>query len=355
MFRGVLACGVLGALGQQGCPDCNLDVTALEKFSTNFEVKLYQIDPSDASTGWHPNFCGSVITMPLPPMLPTEHGTIAVDARNFYAKISSDVQFPTPFSAGPVDLSGHHVRAELHVNGIAGKASWHLDSQMVKGCITVDLPPPITDQIAQMAPMIDAQLQQAEATAPMMAQQMGLSGSVDGEDCVFLGSVDGAAQFGIVGFSKTHSHPLVVVTPCCGHPPGRNLALKFSDYSDSAGDESIRACQIAEQDAMQTFLTSSPDARAFVTSQIAQHQRHLQATLQPKSLNTRFNFVPLELAELLVPAEQHCASALAETPAQSVSVAGTVVFAMFSFFVGVAVNQGLMRQRKVALADQVSA
>jgi len=291
-------------------------------------------------------------------MLPTEHGTIAVDARNFYAKISSDVQFPTPFSAGPVDLSGHHVRAELHVNGIAGKASYHLDSQMVKGCITVDLPSPITDQIAQMAPMMDAQLQQAEAIGPMIAQQMGFSSSVDGEDCVIVGielsPPDGPAQFGNVGFSKTHSHPLVVFTTGAAGLPGQ-MALKFSDYSDSAGDESIRACQIAEQDAMQTFLASSPDARAFVTSQIAQHQRHLQATLQPKSLNTRFNFVPLELAELLVPAEQHCASALAETPAQSVSVAGTVVFAMFSFFVGVAVNQGLMRQRKVALADQVSA
>jgi len=348
MFRGVLACGVLGALGQQGCPDCNLDVTALENFSTNFEVKLYQLDPSDRS----------VITMPLPPMLPTEQGTIAVDARNFYAKISSDVQFPTPFSAGPVDLSGHHVRAELHVNGIAGKASYHLDSQMVKGCITVDLPPPITDQIAQMAPMMDAQLQQAEAIGPMMAQQMGFSSSVDGEDCVVFGNEyrreGDQAQVGNVGFSKTHSHPLVVFTTGEAGLPGQ-MALKFSDYSDSAGDESIRACQIAEQDAMQTFLASSPDARAFVTSQIAQHQRHLQATLQPKSLNTRFNFVPLELAELLVPAEQHCASALAETPAQSVSVAGTVVFAMFSFFVGVAVNQGLMRQRKVALADQVSA
>merc|ERR1711957_1076642 len=283
--------------------------------------------------------------------LPTEQGTIAVDARNFYAKISSDVQFPTPFSAGPVDLSGHHIRGGLHVNGIAGKASWHLDSQEEKGCITVDLPPPITDQIAQMAPMMDAQLQQAEAIGPMMAQQMGSTTSVDGEDCVVLGA---PGQPGNVGFSKTHSHPLVVLG--IGEPGMLGqMAVKFSDYSDSAGDESIRACQISEQDAMQTFLSSSPDARAFVTSQIAQHQRHLQATLQPKSLNTRFNFVPLELAELLVPAEQHCASALAETPAQSVSVAGTVVFAMFSFFVGVAVNQGLMRQRKVALADQVSA
>merc|ERR1711957_493579 len=113
--------------------------------------------------------------------LPTEQGTIAVDARNFYAKISSDVQFPTPFSAGPVDLSGHHVRAELHVNGIAGKTSYHLDSQMVKGCITVDLPPPITDQIA------------------LMAQQMGVSSSVDGEDCVLLRA---PGQPGLLGFSK---------------------------------------------------------------------------------------------------------------------------------------------------------
>merc|ERR1711957_641289 len=94
---------------------------------------------------------------------------------------------PTPMMLGPgLDVSGHHIHGEVHVNGIAGKASFHFDSPMVRGCITVDLPAPLADQISAMAPMMDAQLQQAESMAPMIVQQMAFPSSVDGQDCVML-------------------------------------------------------------------------------------------------------------------------------------------------------------------------
>jgi len=346
MFRGVFACGVVGAFGQpvQPCSDCTFDVSALENFSANFEVRMFDMQQSTFTTS------------PLPPMLPTEQGSIAVDARNFYAKLDSHLQFPTPFtlpSMPMLDLSGHQIHEELHVNGIAGTATYHLESQMLNACIRVDLPPAVTAQVAAVQPMMDAQLQQVEAMASMMVQQVGMQVSIDGEDGIMLMGGTGGVV-GNVGFSKTDTHPLIAI----GNPGffgGLPVAVKFMDYSNSAGEESIRPCEIGEQEAMQSFLSSNPDARAFVRSRVAQHQLHLQATLQPKSLNTRFNFVPLEFVDLLVPAEQHCPSALAETPTQSFSVAGSVVLGLFSFSMGVAVSVGLVRQRKVALADQVSA
>jgi len=213
-----------------------------------------------------------------------------------------------------------------------------------------------------MAPMMDAQLQQAESMAPMIVQQVGFSSSVDGDDCVMLGIPGPSSDIhrGVVGFSKYESHPKVVidVPEYAGvfdvGQPGifGALAVKFSDYHSHV-DESTRACEVEGQEAMQTFLSSSPEARSFVTSRIDQHQHHLQALLQPKALNTRFNFAPLELVKLLVPVEQDCASALAETPIQSFSVAGSVVLGIFSMSMGVAVSQGLMRQRKVSQTNYV--
>jgi len=251
-----------------------------------------------------------------------------------------------------LDVSGHHIHEEVHVNGIAGKASFHFDSPMVKGCITVDLPAPLADQISAMAPMMDAQLQQAESMAPMIVQQVGFPNSVDGDDCVML-EIRGASDADVlqVGFSKYESHPKVVVDVGAPGLFGA-LAVKFSDYHSHV-DESTRACEVEGQETMQTFLSSSPEARSFVTSRIDQHQHHLQALLQPKALNTRFNFAPLELVKLLVPVEQDCASALAETPIQSFSVAGSVVLGIFSMSMGVAVSQGLMRQRKVSQTNYV--
>merc|ERR1711957_1070223 len=145
---------------------------------------------------------------------------------------------PTPMMLGPgLDVSGHHIHGEVHVNGIAGKASFHFDSPMVRGCITVDLPAPLADQIAAMAPMMDAQLQQAESMAPMIVQHMAFPSSVDGQNCVMLNQ--GLAY---VGFSKYESHPKVMFDMGAPGLLG-TFAVKFSDYHSHV-DESTRACEI---------------------------------------------------------------------------------------------------------------
>jgi len=343
MFRGVFFGVVLGVSGQ--CPTCQFDAAVLEHFTSNFEVKQLQIADD-----------GEVTTMAMPSTRPSVHGSMAVDARNFYVKLDTHTQFPTPFhppDMPELDLSGLQIHEEFHVNGIVGKASYHLEGELVNVCIDVDLPAHITEKVASLQPMMDAYIQQAETMAPVMVQQYGSLTVLDGQPAMLLAPPDSRV---FAAFSLLNSHPVAVLA----HAEEadfvlNNRALKFTDYSNYAGDESIRACEISGQDAMQSFLSTNPDARAFVRSRIVEHQHNLQATLQPKSLNTRFNFVPLELVDLMVPVQQPCATNLVETPMQVSSVASSVVFGIFFFSMGVAVHYGFIRQRKVALADQVSA
>jgi len=349
MFRGVLVCLASGASGQ--CPDCSFDVTALEVFSTNFQ--LVQVEQSDDGA--------TRTTGPLPPMLPSDHGSLAVDAHNLYVKLDSHAQMPTPFpfQLDGMDLSGANFHEELHIDGAAGKASYHLEGPMLNGCILVDLPSELMGQISAVQSQVDPMLQQAEAMGPMLIQQMGLPVTVNGEMGVLVADPTNPNPPEQMIFSQPDTHPLLVsFTP----PPEiaamlgpMILGAQFSGYSASAGDEAIRACEIEGHNAMQSFLSSTPDARALVRSRVAQHQLILQKSLQPKSLNMRFNFSPLELVELLVPAEQQHGDELAATPSSGVSVSFSVVSGIFFFSMGMAVYHGLTSRKKVALADQVSA
>merc|ERR1740117_926125 len=151
-----------------------------------------------------------------------------------------------------------------------------------------------------------------------------------------------------------------VFSPHPSHALLDTLAWKFDNYSGSVGNQfGVRACEIESQTSTQSLLATNPKAREFMANRIAQHQRRLQALLEPVGLNTRFNFIPLEIAELMVPAAQHCTNEeLAQIPHKALSTLQAGAFSVCSFVIGIAATLGASRKKIVILADdyhQVSA
>merc|ERR1719162_2366920 len=73
----------------------------------------------------------------------------------------------------------------------------------------------------------------------------------------------------------------------------------------------VRACDVETHRATQTLLSSSPEVRDFISNRIAEHQNRLQGLLEPAALNTRYNFIPLEIADMMVaPGGQPCSNEL---------------------------------------------
>jgi hypothetical protein len=343
-----------GAFGPH-CQNCAFDVAALEEFSVDYNVVQY----TEGTNGF--------TTHSLPDALPSEHGTIALHARNLQLKLDSHATFPNGSPPlGPVPLSGMEIHEELHVNGATGQASFHFASPIVNLCVQLDHLPPV----AQMEHgMIDAQLQQAEQMAPQVMQGHGRSISVDGEPCVGWTERHPNGTPLAFLFTETTTHPKFI-SFCFGETrPARHLppfarqlldslAVKFDNYANSVGDQfAVRACEVESQTSTQNFLDENPDAREFVANRIAQHQIRLQALLEPVNLNTRFNFIPLELADLMIPPAPECTnSELAQMPLQGQTGMQAAAFSVCAFVMGVAATFAALRQRKtVALADQMSA
>merc|ERR1711957_488423 len=136
------------------------------------------------------------------------------------------------------------------------------------------------------------------------------------------------------------------------HPQLASLALKFDNYVSSVGNQfGVRACEIEHQTATQSLLATNPEARAFIAHRIAQHQRRLQAMLQPVGLNTRFNFIPLEIADLMIPAAKRCTTdELAQIPRKALSTLQLAAFSVCSFVIGIAATFAALRKKSVSLA-----
>merc|ERR1719272_2922281 len=133
----------------------------------------------------------------------------------------------------------------------------------------------------------------------------------------------------------------------------QNVAVKFDNYVNTVGDQfTVRACEIESQSATQSFLATNPDARTFVARRIAAQQGRLQALLEPQLLNTRFNFIPLEIANLMVPAEPHCATEFAQIPPRASGTLQIAAFGVCSFVLGITITFGVLRKKSVISADQ---
>jgi hypothetical protein len=241
-------------------------------------------------------------------------------------------------------LAGHEIHEELHINGEHGQASFHLASPILNACLQVDVPaPPINHD------MMDMQLQQAQQIATMQVQHLGNHFTVDGDAGVGIAMPPTRRQIFIL---SEDSHPeLLVLTDLPTSPGGPIMmgGVKFSNYVNSVGDAfAVRACEVEAQSATQTMLAEHPEVREFFAQRLAEHQRRLQALLEPTSLNTRFNFVPLQVAELLLaPVHEGCANdALAETAPMATSTFQTLAFAVCSFVTGVAATYGALRRKK---------
>jgi len=209
--------------------------------------------------------------------------------------------------------------------------------------------------------MVDANLQQAEQMAPMMMQQFGDHFSVDGEPGFgvhFMNSRTADAMM----FSDA-SHPkLLAIDPAMNplyvqgldQETGIMLGVKFSNYANTVGNQfAVRACEVETHSATQSLLASSPEVRDFISTRITEHQNRLQGLLEPAALNTRFNFIPLKIADMMVaPDGQPCSNELlAVASSKDASIFQILVFGVCSFAAGLAVTYGALRKKSVVSAD----
>jgi len=376
MFRGPIVFATLVGVAQSDSAlgddctiwgNCAFDVAALEEFSVDYNVVVF----TEVTNGFATRLPATgFVTSPLPDTFPSEHGSIALHARNLQLKLDSHATFPNGMPAiGGVPFSGMEIHEELHINGATGQASFHLASPVLNLCFQVDGLPPVA-QIQH--DMIDHQLQQAEQMVPVFIQDLGRSLSVDGEPCIGTavriqqneGSAGGTGNGAVVFlFTENTTHPKLVALPLGETQAGRHLtpelrrllgsiALKFDNYADSVGNQfSVRACEVESHTSTQSLLASNPDAREFVQHRVAQHQRRLQALLEPVNLNTRFNFIPLEISDLMVPAAQPCTNEeLAQVPGTTVSTLQAAAFIVCSFVMAVVVTSAAMRKKTVTPA-----
>lgn len=158
---------------------------------------------------------------------------------------------------------------------------------------------------------------------------MAATGTVDGVDSFALVDPPHSDDpLGAVAFTMD-SHPLWLwakmgprernfymntVRPRPNVDEMQSLGLKFTSYSSGVGSAfDTRACSIEGHNAAVTMLSSNPELRAFAKHRLSEHTANLQQLLQPSSLNTRYNFLNMDLAEKLFPEESNCGSVLAET------------------------------------------
>ena len=133
----------------------------------------------------------------------------------------------------------------------------------------------------------------------------------------------------------------------------RSLAVKFDGYQGTTGNQfSVRACEIESHSATQALLTANPEVKDFVASRIAQHQSLLQDLLEPQGMNTRFNFIPLSIAEAMVPTTPACTNdELLQSPGTQSSTSQVAVLSVASFVIGVVASFAAFRKKHVAPAD----
>jgi hypothetical protein len=309
---------------------------ALEEFSTNFELKTFSFDHSGAATG------------PLPAGI-RDHGSIAVHARNLQLKTDAYLQLPQQMpSPNPIiqQLSGHQIHEELHINGATGQASWHVASPILNLCVQLDNLPPVA---RMQHDMIEMQLQQAEQMAPSIMERQGRHVIVDGKDGIGLPLGNPDTVFGV----NDQSEPELVVFELptggrYGRPP--MAAVVFSDYTNTVGSQfAVRACEIEQQGATQNLLVSNPEVREFFAHRIAEHELRLKSLLEPTAMNTRFNFIPLEIAEkMMAPSGDGCLDQNLVEDSPITSISKSAILCVGAFMTGMAVTYGALGKKTVS-------
>lgn len=346
------------------CPDCNFNLQALEEFSVNWE--LAKVEGSDGAF----TTTGTFETMPA-----TEHGTIAVHARHLQLKLTANVEIAEGVTLGAphIPIGGQSIHEELHIDGQANRASFHFDSSVFKGCILLDAPAGIPPAAQMAAPQVNQNLAQAEQMAPQLAQQFATHGTVDGEAAVIFAPPHVPPRIighPMVAFSD-ETHPLLVGIPVgpqdenmvntlYNPPPSLqdlgSMGIKFTDYTSGvAGQFDERACTIAGHSATISVIATNPELKSLMQHRVAVHENNLRSILETSLINTRFNFIPLDLTQRMFQvSESGCSDSLFERPSSNVVPAG-----LFSFAMGVMVAVGAWRsifsKKKVALADQETA
>jgi len=383
LFRGPLMMATLTGTAQSVCHGCLFNVSALEEFFVDFStVTYFESYDNDHFSNESYSFRMSHMplvnfeTSPLPSTFPTDHGSIALHARNLQLKLESYTTFPSDFKFGGgyhheavLPLSGLEIHEELHINGAARQASYHLESPILNVCVQVDFPP----QVTVPTHLIDEHLQQAEQFGPLVIEDNGARAKVNGEDVVglvgvmFISDMDGTHPDNRgegPSFLFTESgHPALVTVPglVTGVTPHdqalmqpapslyvlEHLAIKFDNYAPTVGDAfAVRACDIESHSATQSLFASNTVAREFIVNRLAQHQSYLQAVLEPQMLNMRFNFIPLEVLDFMFPAQQPCTTAeLAQIPSAVPSSFHMVVFAVGSLAAGMVATLGVLRMK----------
>merc|ERR1711865_792969 len=149
------------------------------------------------------------------------------------------------------------------------------------------------------------------------------------------------------------SHPALLVFQGYNAIGLHHLAVKFDGYSGTTGNQfGVRACEVESHTATQALLAANPEVRDFVASRIAQHQSLLQGLLEPEGMNTRFNFIPLEIAESMMSTTPACTNdELVQSPATQSSTT-LAVLSVTSFVMGVAAFS-VFRKKHVTPAGDV--
>jgi len=265
-------------------------------------------------------------------------------------RLDNHLTFPTPFHLlrnHQFQLSGMEMHEELHLNGATGQASFHVESPVLNLCFQLDHLPPVASIEHDR---IEMQLQQAEQVAPMIFQQHGFHLNLDGQEVMGLNGVGRTP----VLFTDS-SHPafmgLATLAPPSLHGWER-LGVKFDGFSGTTGNQfSVRACEIESHTATQSLLVANPEVRDFVASRIAQHQSLLQGLLEPEGMNTRFNFIPLEIAESMMSTTPACTNdELVQSPATQSSTT-LAVLSVTSFVMGVAAFAAFRKKHVTPAGD----
>jgi len=269
-------------------------------------------------------------------------------------KLDNRLTFPTPFQLGDLPVSGMEIHEELHLNGATGQASFHVESPVVNLCFQLDHLPPVAHILHDR---IEMQLQQAEQMAPMIVQQHAVHITLDGQEVVEVGPLlfTDSTHPAMIGLPAQLSREMMshLFHPAPSPEVSEHLAVKFDHYSGTTGNQfSVRACEIESHSATQTLLGANPQMRDFVASRIAQHQSLLQGLLEPQGLNTRFNFIPLEIAVSMLSTTPACTNEeLVQSPGTQSSTPQMAVLSVASFVMGVAAYFAAFRKKHVTPAD----
>ena len=105
MYRGPLVFAALIGSGSADCDGCTIDLTALEEFTSDYDLVMAMLASEYVVT-----------TSSLPLNLPSDHGTVAVHARNLQLKLDNHLAIPADFQApwarNPIlsQLLGHEIQ-----------------------------------------------------------------------------------------------------------------------------------------------------------------------------------------------------------------------------------------------------